>query len=70
MARRKCPVCKVGEVFRSDIRTCSVHCSKVWKTLRPERCRQLIDEAAIEMKEERLTELAAIEERISKGLTR
>ena len=37
MARRKCPVCGIGWVLRSDVHTCSPTCSKTWRDWSPER---------------------------------
>jgi len=36
MAIRKCPVCRVGEIRRYDIKTCSPICSRTWATWGPE----------------------------------
>jgi hypothetical protein len=42
---RLCPVCHINKIVRYDMRTCSVMCSKTWKTWSPEHQAEMIRQA-------------------------
>ena len=45
MAQRLCPVCHINRIIRYDMRTCSVQCSKEWKTWSPEHQADMVRQA-------------------------
>lgn len=42
---RLCPVCHINKIIRYDMRTCSVQCSKEWKTWSPEHQADMVRQA-------------------------
>lgn len=45
--RRTCPVCRVGKIWRREVRTCSWHCSQTWRLWSPDQQANAIDQADI-----------------------